>query len=40
MNEALDLIEKAKDMKLLICIGKGPKIFSSGFDLKEWASTT
>ena len=36
MNKKLDIINSAKDIKCLIVIGKGQKIFSSGFDLKLW----
>ena len=33
----LDEIEKTQGDAVLVTIGSGPKVFSSGFNLKFWA---
>jgi enoyl-CoA hydratase/carnithine racemase len=36
MNECLDEIEKSEGPAVLVCIGAGDKIFSTGFNLPVW----
>ena len=38
-HECLDTVEKHPDPCCLVTIGTGPRIFSSGFDLKMWKNS-
>ena len=38
INDCLDELEKTTGAACLITIGSGEKIFSTGFNLKMWAS--
>jgi enoyl-CoA hydratase/carnithine racemase len=36
MNDCLDLVEKSEGPAVMVCIGVGEKIFSTGFNLPTW----
>ena len=37
INQKLDEVEASKGEAVLVTVASGPKVFSSGFDLKFWA---
>ena len=37
MNQVLDEVEASEGPAVLVTVASGPKVFSSGFNLKFWA---